>query len=80
MLWCRPAGTVLIRPLAWESPYTMGAALKKKVALMDRQREEHSRLVPPRTMPPLGRGREESSSVRGAWRDQLVDIVLIGGW
>ena len=25
-LWCRPAATALIRPLAWESPYAAGAA------------------------------------------------------
>ena len=29
-LWCRPAAVVLIRPLAWEPPYAMGAALKGK--------------------------------------------------
>jgi len=28
-LWHRPAATALIRPLAWESPYAMGAALEK---------------------------------------------------
>jgi len=30
LLWlcCRLAATVLIRPLAWESPYATGAALK----------------------------------------------------
>ena len=28
-LWCRLATTALIRPLAWESPYAMDAALKK---------------------------------------------------
>ena len=28
-LWCRPAATALIRPLAWEPPYAMGAALEK---------------------------------------------------
>ena len=27
-LWCRPAETALIRPLAWEPPYVAGAALK----------------------------------------------------
>ena len=30
-LWCRPAGVAPIQPLAWESPYAMGAALKKKL-------------------------------------------------
>ena len=29
-LWCRPAATTPIRPLAWELPYAVGAALKNK--------------------------------------------------
>ena len=29
-LWCRPAGTAPIGPLAWEPPYAVGVALKKK--------------------------------------------------
>ena len=29
-LWHRQAATALIRPLAWERPYVMGAALKSK--------------------------------------------------
>ena len=28
-LWQRPAATAPIRPLAWEPPYAMGAALEK---------------------------------------------------
>jgi len=28
-LWCRLAATAPIRPLAWEPPYTTGAALEK---------------------------------------------------
>ena len=28
-LWHRPMAIALIRPLAWEPPYAMGAALKK---------------------------------------------------
>ena len=27
-LWCRPAATALIQPLAWEPPYAVGVALK----------------------------------------------------
>ena len=27
-LWCRPAATALIRPVAWEPPYAVGAALE----------------------------------------------------
>ena len=29
-LWCRPAATAPIQPLAWEPPYAAGAALKSK--------------------------------------------------
>ena len=28
-LWCRPAAAARIRPLAWEPPYAVGAALQK---------------------------------------------------
>ena len=28
--WCRLAAVSLIQPLAWETPYAMGVALKKK--------------------------------------------------
>ena len=29
-LWCRPAAAALIRPLAWDLPHAVGAALKDK--------------------------------------------------
>ena len=29
-LWCRPAAMAPIQPLAWEPPYTKGAALKRQ--------------------------------------------------
>jgi len=29
-LWCRPAATAPIRPLAWEPPNAMGTALKRQ--------------------------------------------------
>ena len=29
-LWCRPAAVAPIRPLAWEPPYAVGAALKRQ--------------------------------------------------
>jgi len=28
-LWCKPAATNLIQPLAWEPPYAVSAALEK---------------------------------------------------
>ena len=32
-LWCRLSPTALIRPIAWELPYAVGVALKKKKGL-----------------------------------------------
>ena len=29
-LWCRPAATALIEPLAWEHPYAKSVALKRQ--------------------------------------------------
>ena len=29
-LWCRPAATASVQPLAWEPPYAAGAALKRQ--------------------------------------------------
>ena len=29
-LWCRPAATALIRPLAWKPPYTLGVTQKRQ--------------------------------------------------
>ena len=29
-LWRRPVATASVRPLAWEPPYAMGAALKRQ--------------------------------------------------
>ena len=29
-LWCRPVAVALVQPLAWELPYAMGMALKKR--------------------------------------------------
>ena len=38
-LWCRPAATALIRSLAWESPYAMGAAQE----MTKRQKKERGK-------------------------------------
>ena len=29
-LWCRPAATAPVQPIAWELPYAVSAALKRK--------------------------------------------------
>ena len=34
-LWCGPAAVAPIRPLAWELPCAVGAALKKKRTMME---------------------------------------------
>ena len=40
LLWlrCRPVATAPVRPLAWEPPYAVGAALKKKKNYRNSQR------------------------------------------
>ena len=40
--WCRPAATALIRPLAWEPPYAMGAAQEngKKTKTKNKQKKK----------------------------------------
>ena len=40
-LWCRPAATVLIGPLAWEPPRAVSVALKKTPK---KRRKEKKRL------------------------------------
>ena len=37
-LWCKPAATALIRPLAWEPPYAAGAALEKTKKRKDKKK------------------------------------------
>ena len=41
-LWCRPVATAPIRPLAWEPPYALGAALEKT---KKRQKKKKNRKV-----------------------------------
>ena len=46
-LWCRSAAVALIRPLAWEPPYTAGAALEKT------KKEEDSFIYSPYCWEPM---------------------------
>jgi len=39
-LWRRPAATALIRPLAWEPPYAVGAALEKAKRQKDKKNKK----------------------------------------
>ena len=39
-LWRRPAATAPIRPLAWEPPYVVGAALKKVKRQKDKKKKK----------------------------------------
>ena len=43
-LWCRPAATALLRPLAWEPTYAAGAALKKE-KIKDKKGNKNSSLA-----------------------------------
>ena len=40
-LWCRLAATALIGPLAWEPPYAMGVALKKKAKKQEKRKKKN---------------------------------------
>ena len=42
-LWCRPVATAPIRPLDWERPYAVGAALEK--AIRKKKKEEEYTLT-----------------------------------
>ena len=39
-LWCRPAAVAQIRPLAWEPPYAIGAALKTTTTKTSKETEQ----------------------------------------
>ena len=48
-LWCRPAATALIQPLAWEPPYAKGEALKsqqRQKKQKTKNKSVHTSLVP----------------------------------
>ena len=42
-LWCGPAATAQIQPLAWEPPYAAGAALKTKRPKKKKKKKEKKR-------------------------------------
>ena len=39
-LWCRPAATAPIRPLAWEPPYAVEAALEMAKRQKDKKKDK----------------------------------------
>ena len=39
-LWRRPVATVLVQPLAWESPYAVGADPEKAKGQKDKKKKE----------------------------------------
>ena len=41
---CRSAATAMIQPLAWETPYAMGVALKKRKEKKERKEKNKKRL------------------------------------
>ena len=42
-LWCRPAATAWIRPLAWEPPYAAGAA--QEMAKIQKKKKKKGKLI-----------------------------------
>ena len=45
-LWCRPAAAALIRPLAWELPYAMGAPAPHKKRVKQNKDKQNLRARP----------------------------------
>ena len=41
-LWCRPVATVLIRPLAWESPCATGVDLEKAKRKLKKKKKKNT--------------------------------------
>ena len=41
-LWCRPAATALMRPLAWHPPYAVGVALKRQTTKRKKKKRKMS--------------------------------------
>ena len=39
-LWCRPKATTPIGPLAWETPYAVGVAMKRKKKKKKKERKK----------------------------------------
>ena len=52
-LWCRPAATAPIRPLAWELSCAMGAALEETKRPKQKKKEKKNILVALRAQPRL---------------------------
>ena len=46
-LWCSPVATTLIRPLAWEPPYAVGAALEKAKRQKKKKEKKKKRFARP---------------------------------
>ena len=44
-LWCRPAATALIRPLAWEPPYGACVALKRQKDQKKKKKMQEPELI-----------------------------------
>ena len=44
-LWCRPAATAPIRPVAWEPPYDAGAALKGQETKKKKKKKKKKLLI-----------------------------------
>ena len=45
-LWCRVAATAPIRPLAWEPPHALGAALKRQKTKKKKKEKEKEKEIP----------------------------------
>ena len=80
-LWCRPAATAPIRPLAWEPPSASGEALKKQIKKKRKKekKKKYSLVGDMETFPTLPVIRAQSESGRGCWGEQAgVCLAFLG--
>ena len=66
-LWRRPLATAPIRPLAWEPPYAMGAALekyKKTKKKKKKKRKEKEKKIPDANIPDEHRCKNSQQNIR----------------
>ena len=68
-LWCRPAATTLIQPLAWEPPYAVGVALKKK--------RDIGWVVSSGVLPGAGGSASKLTYLAVGWRPQFHGLSML---
>ena len=90
-LWCRPAATAPIQPLAWKFPYAESVALKSKKKKKQKKTENSGKVIewtlfsvrsnlqssPKHTVPLVLQISPDSMDYLGASEQQIVFLALL---